>query len=65
MRRLNTNTRYLYDSLGEYAERLAGTLPDRLEVCFFVNSASEANELALRLARAHTGGTEIIVLESA
>jgi 4-aminobutyrate aminotransferase-like enzyme/Ser/Thr protein kinase RdoA (MazF antagonist) len=65
MRRLNTNTRYLYESLGEYAERLAGTLPDPLEVCFFVNSASEANELALRLARAHTGGTEIIVLESA
>ncbi len=65
MRRLNTNTRYLYDSLGEYAERLAGTLPDPLEVCFFVNSASEANELALRLAQAHTGATEIIVLESA
>ena len=65
MRRLNTNTRYLYESLGEYAERLAGTLPDPLEVCFFVNSASEANELALRLALAHTGGTEIIVLESA
>jgi 4-aminobutyrate aminotransferase-like enzyme len=65
MRRLNTNTRYLYESLGEYAERLADTLPDPLEVCFFVNSASEANELALRFARAHTGGTEIIVLESA
>ncbi len=65
MRRLNTNTRYLYESLGEYAERLAATLPDPLEVCFFVNSASEANELALRLARAHTDGLEIIVLESA
>ena len=37
--------------------RLTGTLPDPLEACYFVNSASEANELALRLARAHTGRT--------
>jgi 4-aminobutyrate aminotransferase-like enzyme/Ser/Thr protein kinase RdoA (MazF antagonist) len=65
MRRLNTNTRYLYGALSEYAERLASTLPDPLSVCFFLNSASEANELALRLARAHTGGTDLIVLESA
>ena len=39
----------------EYAERLLATLPAPLEVCYFVNSASEANELALRLARAYTG----------
>jgi 4-aminobutyrate aminotransferase-like enzyme/Ser/Thr protein kinase RdoA (MazF antagonist) len=62
---LNTNTRYLHDYLNRYAERLAATLPDPLSVCFFVNSASEANELALRLARAYTGRREMIVLAGA
>src|SRR5439155_4609994 len=65
MRLLNTNTRYLSDILTEYAERLTATLPAQLEVCFLVNSASEANELALRVARAHTGGKDLIVLEHA
>lgn len=65
MRVLNTNTRYLNDRLSEYAERLVATLPAPLEVCYFVNSASEANELALRLARAYTGRTDMIVLEAA
>jgi len=65
MRLLNTNTRYLHEHLTEYAERLAATLPDPLSVCYFVNSASEANELALRLVRAHTGRREMIVLEHA
>ena len=51
---LNTNTRYLNDLINEYASRLTATLPESLSVCFFVNSGSEANELALRLARAHT-----------
>lgn len=62
---LNTNTRYLSDLLNEYAERLAATLPAPLRVCWFVNSASEANELALRLARACTGRRDTIVLEAA
>lgn len=74
---LNTNTRYLHDNIVEYALRLTATLPDRLpdrladqpseqlSVCYFVNSGSEANELALRLARAHTGGREVIALEHA
>lgn len=52
---LNTNTRYLHDLINVYAEKLSATLPEQLSVCFFVNSGSEANELALRLARAHTG----------
>ena len=65
MRVLNTNTRYLNDLLGEYAARLTATLPRPLDVCYFVNSASEANELALRLARAYTGRREMIVLEAA
>jgi 4-aminobutyrate aminotransferase-like enzyme/Ser/Thr protein kinase RdoA (MazF antagonist) len=65
MARLNTNTRYLYDGLTEYADRLCATLPAPLEVCFFVNSGSEANELALRLARARTGRRDVLVVEGA
>ncbi len=65
MRVLNTNTRYLHDSLALFAERLTSTLPPPLRVCYFVNSGSEANELALRLARAHTRRRHIVVLESA
>jgi 4-aminobutyrate aminotransferase-like enzyme/Ser/Thr protein kinase RdoA (MazF antagonist) len=62
---LNTNTRYLHDTINRYAERLTSLLPDSLEVCYFVNSASEANELALRLARAYTNQKDMIVLEAA
>jgi len=65
MRRLNTNTRYLHEHLVRYAERLTATLPHPLRVCYFVNSGSEANELALRLARAHTQQRDVIVLEAA
>jgi 4-aminobutyrate aminotransferase-like enzyme len=62
---VNTNTRYLHDSLPAFAERLIATLPDPLRVCYFVNSGSEANELALRLARAHTRRRDVIVLDAA
>ncbi|MBS1787674.1 MAG: aminotransferase class III-fold pyridoxal phosphate-dependent enzyme [Acidobacteria bacterium] len=62
---LNTNTRYLHDAINRYAEELCATLPENLSVCFFINSASEANELALRLARAHTLQKDLIVLEAA
>ena len=65
MSALNTNTRYLHGLINQYAAALCSTLPDRLSVCFFVNSGSEANELALRLARAHTRRRDIIVLEAA
>jgi len=62
---LNTNTRYLYDGLTDYADRLCSTLPEPLSVCYFVCSGSEANELALRLARAHTRRKGVMVLEGA
>jgi len=62
---LNTNTRYLHDNVVRYAERLTGKLPEPLRVCYFVNSGSEANELALRMARAKTGRKDTIVLEHA
>ena len=65
MRAVSTNTRYLHDRLWQFAERLTATLPARLSVCYFVNSGSEANELALRLARAHTGADDVIVLDAA
>jgi 4-aminobutyrate aminotransferase-like enzyme/Ser/Thr protein kinase RdoA (MazF antagonist) len=65
MSALNTNTRYLHDLINLYAEQLCSLLPDPLKVCFFVNSGSEANELALRLARAHTGQRDMIVMEGA
>lgn len=62
---LNTNTRYLHENVLKYPERLTGLLPEPLKVCFFVNSGSEANELAIRMARANTGSDDVIVLEHA
>jgi hypothetical protein len=62
---LNTNTRYLHDKVNRYAEKLTRRMPESLRVCYFVNSGSEANELALRLARAHTKREDVIVLEHA
>ena len=62
---LNTNTRYLHENIVHYAGRLKALLPDPLSVVFFVASGSEANELALRLTRAHTHRDGVIVLEHA
>lgn len=62
---LNTNTRYLHRNILRYAERLGALLPGDLKVCYFLSSASEANEFALRLARTYTGNEDIIVLEHA
>ncbi len=62
---LNTNTRYLQDNHIQYTERLLSRFPPELNVCYFVNSGSEANELALRLARTHTGRKDILSIEGA
>ena len=62
---LNTNTRYLHEDLVRYAGRLCAALPEPLRVCYFVCSGSEANELALRLARTHTNHKDIIVVDAA
>jgi 4-aminobutyrate aminotransferase-like enzyme/Ser/Thr protein kinase RdoA (MazF antagonist)/murein DD-endopeptidase MepM/ murein hydrolase activator NlpD len=62
---LNTNMRYLHDNVVRYAQRLTALLPAPLKVCYFLNSGSEANELALRLARTHTRRDDVIVLEHA
>jgi len=63
LKTLNTNSRFLHDNLVMYAERLTNLLPPPLSVCFFVNSGSEANDLALRLARTYTKRKETIVLD--
>ncbi|WP_298933562.1 aminotransferase class III-fold pyridoxal phosphate-dependent enzyme [uncultured Ruegeria sp.] len=60
LRRMNSNTRYLHPAQTAFADKILSKLPDQLEVCFFVNSGTEANELALRLARAHTGAKGIV-----
>ncbi|MGH0157011.1 UNVERIFIED_CONTAM: hypothetical protein FKN15_032710 [Acipenser sinensis] len=65
MELLNTNSRFLHDNLVQYAQRLTATLPEQLSICYFVNSGSEANDLALRLARQHTGNEDIITLNHA
>ncbi|MCV9932462.1 aminotransferase class III-fold pyridoxal phosphate-dependent enzyme [Flavobacterium sp. LS1R47] len=62
---LNTNTRYLNDTILEYAEKLTATLPSSLNVCYFVNSGSEANDLAIRMSRHFTKQKDIIVLDHA
>jgi 4-aminobutyrate aminotransferase-like enzyme len=62
---LNTHTRYLHEEVVKYAERLANSFPDTLEVCFLVCSGTEANELAMRIARSITGHQGAIVMEGA
>jgi len=51
---LNTNTRYLHDNLVNFARELTATLPKELSVCYFTNSGSEANDLAIRMSRHYT-----------
>eukprot|EP00931_Biecheleriopsis_adriatica_P105615 TRINITY_DN80177_c0_g1_i1.p1 TRINITY_DN80177_c0_g1~~TRINITY_DN80177_c0_g1_i1.p1 ORF type:complete len:468 (-),score=104.06 TRINITY_DN80177_c0_g1_i1:32-1414(-) len=62
---LNTNTRYLHPNICLLAKRLTETFPkgSGLEVCFFVNSGSEANDLAVRLAFARTASRDIVVVD--
>lgn len=63
--KLNTNTRYLHDNIVNYAEKLLSTMPEELSVCMLVNSGSEANELAFRLAKNYSKGTELLVVDGA
>jgi len=62
---LNTHTRYLHDNVLDLAERLTGKLPAALDTAMFSCTGSEANELALRIARACSGGTGVIVTDHA
>ena len=62
---LNVNTRYLDEKIIHYAQSLTEKLPDGLDVCFFTNSGSESNDLAIRIARSISNSKETIVLDSA
>jgi len=63
MARLNTNTRYLYDQLSEYSEKLISKFPASLNKVYFVNSGSAASDLAIRIAKIHTGYEKLMVME--
>lgn len=60
---LNTNTRYLNDEIIKYAKTLLKKLPSQLSVLHFVNSGSEANELAIRMAKTVTGRPDMLAIE--
>ena len=60
-----SHTRYLHDTVLEYAEKLLATFPAALSHVMFTCTGSEANDLALRIATAHTGGTGVIVTQNA
>ena len=61
----HTTTIYLHPTIAEYGEMLAAKLPGDLSVCYFVNSGSEANDLALLMARLYTGNYDVIALRNA
>ena len=61
----HSTTIYLHPNIGQYAEKLAAKMPGDLKVCYFVNSGSEANDLALLMARAYTGNYDMIALRNA
>ena len=63
--KLNTNTRYLYDIINEYSYRLLKTFPKQLNKIFFVCTGSEANDLALRIAKNFTKAQDVLVLDNA
>ncbi|MDH5474271.1 MAG: aminotransferase class III-fold pyridoxal phosphate-dependent enzyme [Cyclobacteriaceae bacterium] len=63
MSKLNTNTRYTYDLLTEYSEKLLSKFPSSLNKVYFVNSGSAASDLAIRIAYAHTQHKKVMVME--
>lgn len=64
-RLLNTNSRFNYRVIADFAERVSATLPDELDTVFFVNSGSEATDLAIRIAMAATGRADIVAMREA
>src|ERR1039457_1018753 len=61
----HSTTIYLHPNVAQYAEKLASKMPGDLKACYFVNSGSEANDLALLMARASTGNYDMIALRNA
>jgi 4-aminobutyrate aminotransferase-like enzyme/Ser/Thr protein kinase RdoA (MazF antagonist) len=62
---INVSTRYICDIVADYAARLTAELPEHLNACFFVNSGSEANDVAMQMARFATGHTGALIMEDA
>ena len=60
----HSTTIYLHPNIAEYAQKMAAKMPGELKVCYFVNSGSEANDLALLMARAYTGNYDVIALRN-
>src|ERR1700730_14853222 len=60
----HSTTIYLHPNIAEYAEKLASKMPGDLKVCYFVNSGSEANDLAILMARAFTGNFDVLALRN-
>uniref|UniRef100_A0A1I7ZJV1 Alanine--glyoxylate aminotransferase 2, mitochondrial n=1 Tax=Steinernema glaseri TaxID=37863 RepID=A0A1I7ZJV1_9BILA len=60
----HTTSIYYTSPMFEYAKKLTATLPEHLKVCFFTNSGSEANDLALALARVHTGRFDCLTMRN-
>ena len=63
--RLNTNSRFNYEAVVAFSERIAATLPEQLDTVFLVNSGSEASDLAIRLATAATGRRDVVAVREA
>src|SRR6266850_6368338 len=61
----HATTIYLHPNIAEYARELAAKMPGDLKVCYFLNSGSEANDLAILMARAYTGNFDVIALRNA
>src|SRR5204863_8748835 len=61
----HTTTIYLHPQIALYAKELAAKMPGNLKVCYFVNSGSEANDLAVLMARAYTQNYDVIALRNA
>lgn len=60
----HSTTIYLHSNVVEYGQKLASKMPGDLKVCYFVNSGSEANDLALLMARAYTGNYDLVALRN-
>ncbi len=63
--KLNTNTRYLYDTINDYSELLLSKFPKKLNKIFFVCTGSEANDLAYRIAQTYTSAKDVFVMDNA
>ena len=60
----HTTTIYLHPNIARFAERLASKMPPGLDVTYFVNSGSEANDLAIMMARAYTGNQDVVAVRN-